>query len=354
MGNFYDEWLGLWDKGEREKKDARRSIHEEEIEWVETVQDWRAALLVSRATGFRTWGTTTMIAEIPPGSHSGQHKHGEEAIYIVEGTGYSVVDDVRYDWKRHSTVLIPFGSVHQHFNTGQVTARYLSAMSIDLEHYCGLHRTIQLEPWGATTTEPDVPRSEDGRSPEGNRVVLFRENAISRRAEGDGVPVIPDDLPEFDPEHPLILGDIEGGQRLPAGFHKSEILQYMRIGVGREVNDYHPLENEISGLLTDGPHEYGGMHAHMEAHLYILKGTGYSLVDGEKVPWKEGTCFMVPGPQTAHRHVNESDEEATMVRIAFGIRYFFERIARREFPYLYLSPRQAVLEKNLSRASGRR
>jgi hypothetical protein len=36
--------------------------------------DFRAALLISRETGFRTWGSVSMLTEIPPGSHSGSHK----------------------------------------------------------------------------------------------------------------------------------------------------------------------------------------------------------------------------------------------------------------------------------------
>lgn len=345
MANFYDNWLGMWDRSESERQAARRNIHEEELDWVETVQDQRAALLVSPETGFRTWGSTSMIAEIPPGHHTGAHKHGEEAIFIIDGTGYSVIDNVRYDWKKHSAILIPFGAVHQHFNTGTTPVRYLSVLAVHLEYFVGLQRTIQIENWGKTVTEPDVPPSENGLNPDtGHRVVLHREGATVKRHEGDGVPVLPDSVPEFDPEHPLILGDVDGMHSLPDGFHKSEVLQYMRIN--KDINDFHPQEVEISGLLTDGPHEYGGMHAHMEAHLYILQGEGYSLVNGERVPWRAGTCFQVPGPQTPHRHVNESDGPATMVRMAFGVRYFFEKVAKREFPYLYLEPRQGVLEQN--------
>lgn len=345
MSSFYDKWLGMWDDAERERDAARRSIHEEDLAWVETAQDSRAGLLVSPETGFRTWGTTSMLAEIPPGAHSGAHKHGEEAVFIVTGTGYSVIDGVQYDWKQHSALLIPFGAVHQHFNTGEVTVRYLSVLAVHLEHYVGLHRTIQMEPWGMTTAEPDVPRSANGMSPDGvNRVVLHREKAIALRGEEGGGAATATQLPEFDPNHPLVIGDFDGMHALPSGLHKSEILRYMRIN--KDINDFHPQEVEISGLLTDGPHEYGGMHAHMEAHLYVLQGSGYSVVNGEKVAWKPGTCFHVPGPQTPHRHVNESDTPATMVRMAFGIRYFFERVAKREFPYLYLSPRQAVLEKS--------
>jgi hypothetical protein len=58
-----------------------------------------------------------MISEIPPGAHRA-HKQSEEAILILAGSGFSVIDDVRYDWKKHSSLLVPFGSIHQHFNTG--------------------------------------------------------------------------------------------------------------------------------------------------------------------------------------------------------------------------------------------
>lgn len=345
MPTFYDDWLGMWDRAEAERKASRRNIHDEELDWVETVQDHRAALLVSPETGFRTWGTTSMIAEIPPGHHSGAHKHGEEAIFILSGSGFSVIDNVRYDWHEHSAVLVPFGSVHQHFNTGDIPVRYLSVLAPHLEFYAGLHRTIQIAPCGRSRGEPDVAAAPDGMNPNGvDRVVLHRENATLKRAEGDGVPVVGMTMPEFDPEHALVLGSVEGADSLPPGFHKAEVLQYMRINSNR--NDFHPHEVEISGLLTDPPYEYGGMHAHMEAHLYILQGEGYSLVNGEKVPWKPGTALHVPGPQTPHRHVNESGVPATMVRMAFGVRYFFENIAKREFPYLYLEPRQAVVERN--------
>jgi mannose-6-phosphate isomerase-like protein (cupin superfamily) len=133
---------------------------------------------------------------------------------------------------------------------------------------------------------------------------------------------------------------------LPTGIHKSQTLQYMRIN--KDVNSFHPNEVEISGLLIDQPREAGGTHAHMEAHLYVVQGSGYTTLGDDKVEWKAGTALQVPGPQTPHQHVNTSDEQAIMVRMAFGIRYFFEKIAKRDFPYLYLAPRQGLLPQDAS------
>src|SRR5260370_29766597 len=119
---FYDDWLEMWDQANAEKQGARKVTHEEDIEWVETVQDYKVGLLIALELGFRTWGTESLIAEIPSGCHTGKHKHGEESIHIVQGSGFSIIDEVRYDWKTGSTLVVPFGAVHQHFNTGQTSA----------------------------------------------------------------------------------------------------------------------------------------------------------------------------------------------------------------------------------------
>lgn len=346
MRTFYDEWLEMWAAEEEERGQSRSHIDEDALDWSETPQDARAALMISPETGFRTWGSTTMIAEIPGGSHTGAHKHGEEAIFILEGSGFSIVDGIRYNWKPHSVIAIPFGAVHQHFNTGDQVVRYISALTVHLERYCGLHRTIQLGTWGRTLREPEGELSNDGMAPEGYRIVLHEEEATVEQGEKDGLPALSAKLPKFDPAHPLVVGDIEGMYALPPGLHKERVANYMKINRG--IHEFPLTTVEVSGLLTDGPHEYGGMHAHMEAHLYVVEGNGYSLVNDKRVDWKPGTAFHVTGPQTPHRHVNESDGPATMVRIAFGIRYFWEKAAKREFPYLYLSPRQGVLERNMA------
>ncbi len=78
MSDFYNTWLGFWEEAQGEKRKARKVIHEEELEWFRTPQDFRIALLCAPETGFRTWGTETMVAEIPVGWHTGKHVHGEE------------------------------------------------------------------------------------------------------------------------------------------------------------------------------------------------------------------------------------------------------------------------------------
>lgn len=356
MSTFYDEWLGYWDKGQEEKRRARKVIHEEEIEWVSTVQDHRVGLLVAPETGFRTWGSESWVAEIPPGCHTGRHKHGEEAMHIVSGEGFSLVDGVRYDWRGGSTLLMPFGSEHQHFNTGRETARYFATTSVHLEHFCGLHRTTQLAERGQTTSLPEATISRDGFDAKGRRIRLFIEEApvveggegSTSGASGAGRPAS-GPAPEIESGKPIVLGTFDGyaEKGIPGNAHKARLVHFMR--VGKDTNGFKAYEQEISGILTDGPHEAGGTHAHMEAHLYVLEGEGHSIVDGETIPWKAGSAFHIPGPQSIHQHVNDGDTPSSMLRIAPGVRYFFEAMAKDEFPYLYYAYREGYQERNQER-----
>ena len=150
-------------------------------------------------------------------------------------------------------------------------------------------------------------------------------------------------LPDFDPDNPLVVGDGDGMNRvLPIDAHKAKVLDFMRSKERAKgnMNDFAITSAEISGILTDAPREYGGMHAHMGRSRYILSGSGYSTVGDDKVEVE--ARHRHPGARTPdpHRHVNTCDEPSDMVRIAFGIRYFFEKFATREFPYLYLSMRE--------------
>ena len=56
---------GVLDKGNELKAESRTSIHEEELEWVETDQDFRVALMAAPENGFATWGSEYIISEIP-------------------------------------------------------------------------------------------------------------------------------------------------------------------------------------------------------------------------------------------------------------------------------------------------
>ena len=117
-----------------------------------------------------------MLAKIPKGWHTGKHSHGEEALYILEGSGFSVVDGKRYDWDKGSCLFMPFGSVHQHFNTGDKPVTYYSVMALELERFAGLARIIQFEEAGETPMSgpQGVEKADSDIDPEYGRIVKIR------------------------------------------------------------------------------------------------------------------------------------------------------------------------------------
>ncbi|MDA4129179.1 MAG: cupin domain-containing protein [Thaumarchaeota archaeon] len=331
--NFYDTWLDLWEKSQREKKAARKVIHSEELEWVNTKQDYKAALMVAPETGFRTWGGITMIAEIPPGWHTGSHSHGEEAIYIIKGKGFSIIDDRAYDWEEGSCIRIPFGSVHQHFNDGEELVQYTSAMAPHLEHLCGLAKFEQYEDCGETSGSISRPKAtESGVDPSGMRLVLRRsEMEISYGSQR------PKNAPNtrFIESMPAEVREAMFGEGKDKGMRKT-IINLMA-----SRPDFVGEEVEMTHIFADPPGACGGKHGHMEAILYVLDGEGYAIVDDEKVPWKKGSSVHVQGPQTAHQFFNTGTVDYKQLRIHFGIRgNFFQPIAKKKFPYVFFEPRR--------------
>lgn len=329
--NYYDRWLKVWDDNEAARAKARKVIHAHELEWVETAQDARSALGISRETGFMTWGSETVFGEIPVGWHTGEHKHGEEAIHILEGDGFSIVDGLRYNWHKGSTLAIPFGARHQHFNTGDVPARYLSALTVALESFVGLHRHEQFSNCGRTTVAPGADLREDGLDPSGRRIALDYENATVLADESM------DEVKKLTKDGPIHLGTTEAMAKYQP-VHHLQTKNFMSI-IHERTNDFVVGENEISHELTDAPRTHGGRHAHMEAILYVLTGSGYTEMEGEHVAWSAGSTYHISGPQVVHQHFNTGYEPSSLLRIAGGIRYFFERVAKDEYPYLYFSPR---------------
>lgn len=66
---------------------------------------------------FLTQTLQVHFVELPPKSSNHGHGHqNEAAFYILEGAGYEIHDDQRYDWKQGDLVFVHTDSVHRHFN----------------------------------------------------------------------------------------------------------------------------------------------------------------------------------------------------------------------------------------------
>jgi len=57
------------------------------------------------------------LEEYGPGGSSQKHGHvNEAAFYILDGDGYEVHDNIRYDWTAGDVAIVHNNCVHQHFN----------------------------------------------------------------------------------------------------------------------------------------------------------------------------------------------------------------------------------------------
>jgi quercetin dioxygenase-like cupin family protein len=66
---------------------------------------------------FLTQNIQVHFVELPPGTSNHGHGHqNEAAFYILEGRGYEIHDDQRYDWEQGDLVIVHTDSVHRHFN----------------------------------------------------------------------------------------------------------------------------------------------------------------------------------------------------------------------------------------------
>ena len=114
----YDAELAATARAWEERRTARRHTSFGELTLRSSPRGTRTALLVDRSLGYRTTGISIAMFQIPPGLSQAKHRHpGEALLYIVEGRGYSVIDDVRYEWGTGDGAIVNQYVWHQHFNS---------------------------------------------------------------------------------------------------------------------------------------------------------------------------------------------------------------------------------------------
>jgi quercetin dioxygenase-like cupin family protein len=80
------------------------------------------------------------IGGLIPGGQSNRHRHTYETIlYVLEGKGYSIVEDKRVDWEMGDAVYIPVWAWHHHVNLDQDRpAKYIACENAPLLQNMGM------------------------------------------------------------------------------------------------------------------------------------------------------------------------------------------------------------------------
>jgi mannose-6-phosphate isomerase-like protein (cupin superfamily) len=342
--DFFRQWLEASERNGVAVGNAPVVARGKDLVWIETPNDYQLGMLIGEAVGFPTQGTNLCKAIIPASHHTGRQRHGEEAIHILTGTGFIIVDGRRYDFRPGTTIHVPFMSEHQLFNTGKDGVEYVTASAMDLDLFVRLGRLEQLEEKGPNESgfEGQFP-AEDGQfDARGRRIALHLEDApdvekmrreARRLAAESGAAV------EAGHGHGHGHAASNGGgdghghgaasarRRRETNVHAHGAI-YVLMGGGEspgpERNGFTAVSVAMTNIFEEVPHTSSHCHSHTEAVLYVLEGVGFSEVDFEHYDWRAGDAVHVPPKMTRHEHFNPTDQRTRTLRIEYGIRYFYE------------------------------
>lgn len=255
------------------------------------------------------------VCEIPPGkSLNPQRQLYEELVYIVSGIGATSVRlengrEQIFEWKEGSVFAVPLNCLHQHFNAdGKQAARYVSVTSAPL--MMNLFNDLDFIfnngfRFGKRYAgEEDYFRRE--QFIEGVKGGLWETNFIA-------------DIREFMTPQRLI------------GEWRGKKMKHTYISMAANVMKTHVAQFEVGTYKKAHRHGPG-------AHIYILNGSGYTLMwpEGEpkkKYDWHEGSLLSPPAGWY-HQHFNTGREAVR--HLAFhrpAVINYGKWESRQEIPY---------------------
>jgi quercetin dioxygenase-like cupin family protein len=290
---FYDRWLNTPDRIHQELWDCPAVARDKDIPWVSTPQDVKTKLMISNELGYSTMGSNVLKSEIPPGWHTGRHRHGEESMHILTGEGFSLIAGQRFDWHAGTTLFIPFWAEHQHYNTGSEPVLYISGMTFDLERFLRVARIEQLAECGPNDAADlaAMPAETSQFYSDGGRAIMHLEDA-------------PTDMSFSQQAH------------LAAVRNQHGFTQHLVV----PKNGFRATSVAVTTRWRDEPYHHSGRHKHLEAVVYAVAGKGYTEMQGRDVPWGAGDVLYVPPAMWEHEHTNDNPDPVEQLRIAFGVR----------------------------------
>ncbi len=168
----------LDDAQDAPSRNARRKkvVRPSEMPW-EMSRQGLLKHLINEGMNTRMETVDAYMQILPPGSHSGKHRHlAEECVYVLEGRGYDIHQDCdveitdvfewkpvaetkRFDWEAGDVIYIPPNTIHQHFNADpDKPARFISSQNRIFKQI-GLNTLDQLE--DAPEYDPRIVLTEE-------------------------------------------------------------------------------------------------------------------------------------------------------------------------------------------------
>lgn len=250
-----------------------------------------------------------------PGAKSENHGHqNEAAFYILQGRGYEIHDQRRYDWQAGDLAIVHSSCLHQHFNlsdTEPFTVLIFKTKPLHFMHHLMFQK--ELEPLPQTPNvgyRPDdsFPKEESQFWNQGTAKATYLKDDM------DGLPMTVKRT-----HNQLNMRKAIKSADMPWEDSPHGRLKHM-------LNERMCQDMEIPVVSVDAymqviePGSRSGKHRHMSEEFFlVLEGEGYDIhqdvdldlqMDGyhwkvseetQRFPWKAGDMVYIP-PNTIHQH----------------------------------------------------
>jgi quercetin dioxygenase-like cupin family protein len=249
--------------------------------------------------------------------HSGKHRHqGGTFLFVIGGSGYTVVDERRFDWEAGDLIILPVqrgGCVHQHFNDrDDVPAQWL-------------YVTYSL---AKTPLGSEITQIETGTD--------WEENLRTRARVG--TPLV-DQSQLSSPVLDVRSGSDNSDGTLLAGLLEQRDRERERLKTARMVIRGRDVSTELNQMglvrwyshphMTDlgcrmmivytqelSPGGRSGRQLHQGSRLhYIWQGRGHTIIDGRRHDWQAGDVLLLPLKYdgVVHQHFNDNPREPAIL-----------------------------------------
>lgn len=261
----------------------------------------RVLMLVNPGLDGKAAATNILYAGLQlvlPGEIAGPHRHAQSALrFIVEGSGaYTTVDGERTLMEVGDMVLTPNWAPHDHGNESDEPMIWLDGLDIPLvlAMEAGFFADLGDEPQELTK-----PLDASAHLLAGGRLNPPQQQ---RSWDKPYSPVVNYPWKQTEKALKETAADTKGTAT------DGVIFEYTNPYTGGPVM---PTLGAYIQLLAPGMHT--DAHRHTASAVYhVARGSGYSIVDGQKIEWEEKDTFAVPN-WSVHEHVNGSNADEAIL-----------------------------------------
>jgi gentisate 1,2-dioxygenase len=226
-------------------------------------------------------------------THNGVHRHqGGLVLYVLEGKGRTVYDGVEAEWEAGDLILLPIkpgGVEHQHFNDDpRRPARWLAFITLAFRDYLA-SELIQVKDspdWVGEARE-DAPTAISDL-----RAGVHQDVRAAGGHANDGTYL--DRLFEMRDAYRARVATAEThihGSRLPWEINRQGKMKWYM----HPARDDVALRSLIVFRQEIAPSSRSGRQLHPGGLVhYVLRGGGYTILDGQRHDWRAGDLIALP------------------------------------------------------------